>query len=251
MNIPALPAHPSLSKTTLLAITEALEARFDAAAWATLGIELDIPALGDPEMGFQTALRHGDDDFGYQVAQLVTLLESEHRDALRALARRPALGDWLRQHAPNAAQELELDQRTMPSRSAALSAGEVGGSTAGEVGHTQASSVAASPLDVARAALRRDLCAACAKAGLPVPANASTGMLFNAIRSTHPALVTLAQDTPQMEIVLGSLALTVTAIDAVSNLSATQADQMPRGELEATLMTELMRALSGYCQARL
>ncbi|SEM11666.1 hypothetical protein SAMN05428989_3095 [Pseudoxanthomonas sp. GM95] len=251
MNAPASSSHPPLSKTTLLSIVEALEARFDAAAWAALGVELDIPALGDPEMGFQTALRHGDDDFGYQVAQFVTLLESDHRAALRALAGRPALGDWLQQHAPNAARELALGEQVVQPEPARPSAGEIARGTPNEAGHTSNPPVTASPLGVARAALRRDLLAACAKAGLTMTANASTGMLFNAIRSVHPALVTLAQDAPQMDLVLGSLALAVTAIDALSNLPSAQAAHAPLGESEVALMTEVMHALSGYVQARL
>lgn len=251
MNNPASPSHPPLSKTTLLAITEALEARFDAAAWEALGTELDIPALGDPEMAFQTALRHGDDDFGYQVAQFVTLLESEHRAALRSLAGRPALGDWLLQHAPNAARELGLGQRAVSPEPTRPSAGETARSTPDKAGHTSNLPLAASPLEVARTALHRDLLGACANAGMTVPANASTGMLFNAIRSAHPSLVSCAQHAPQVDLVLGSLALVVTAIDALSSAPAAQPDQMPLGELEAALMAEVTCALSGYIQARL
>jgi hypothetical protein len=251
MNNPASPSHPPLSKTTLLAITEALEARFDAAAWAALGIELDIPALGDPESGFQTALRHGDDEFGYQVAQLVTLLDSEYRAALRALAIRPALGDWLLQHAPNAARELGLGQHVASPEPALPSADQVTGDTAGEVGHTPDALVVASPLDTARAVLQQDLRTVAANAGLAMPANAPIGMLFNVIRSAHPALVSLAKDAPQVDLVLGSLALAVTAIDALPNMSSPQPSHAVLGEPEAILMAELMHALSGYVQARL
>jgi len=251
MNSPASHSHPPLSKTTLLAITEALEARFDAAAWAALGIELDIPALGDAESGFQTALHHGDDDFGYQVAQLVTLLESEYRAALHALAMRPALGDWLLQHAPNAARELGLGQHGVSPEPARPSADQVTGATLGELVHTSDAPVAASSLDVAREALQRDLRKAAGNAGLAMPPDASSGMLFNVIRSAHPALASLANDAPQVDLMLGSLSLAVAAIDALANMSSPQTDRAVLGEPEAILMVELMHTLSGYVQARL
>lgn len=248
-NPPAVPFSP-LSKITLLAVTEALEACFDAAAWTALSVELEIPQLGDPEMGFQRALRFGDDDYGYQVAQFVTFMEHDNPSALRALANRPALSTWLLDNAPNAAQELGLVPAELPI---ARDSSAVPEATDHAPTHTHPAlhaNDAAIALDSAHTALHRCLRDACTKAQVTVPANASISMLFNALRNRHPAMAAIAQRNPHVDVVLGSLSVALTAIGALrGDVVSTQPHQASLDGPEAMLMAELMGALARYLEA--
>jgi hypothetical protein len=250
MTVPPSSMPAALSKITLLALTEALEARFDAEDWNRLAVELEIPQLGDPEMGFQRALRAGDDDYGYQVAQFVSFMENDNPRALRSLADRPQLSSWLREHAPNAAQELALGQTAVPAPQTPGVAREVDGVPV-DADQAPHSNGAVRALAGAHAALHGDLRAACAKAKVPVPANASIGLLFNTIRNGHPSMAAIPHD-PLLDVVLGSLAVALTAGDALrNNGSPVHPTPASLGDPEALLVTDLMHALARYLEARL
>jgi hypothetical protein len=249
---PPSPITSRLSKTTLLALTEALEARFDAADWSRLGSELDLPQLGDPEMGFQRALRLGDDEYGYQVAQFVSLMESENPRALRSLAQRPALSAWLLENMPNSAQELGLGVASMPALPEHPATSASVDKALTEAGHVLHTAGAVRALNSIRTALHAYLREACSKAELTVPANASTGLLFNRLINGHPALVAIEQHVPQFEVVLGALAVAVTALNTLQkDASVTQPGDVPLGEPEVMLMVNLLRTLFDYLEARL
>lgn len=241
-----------LSKSTLLALTEALEACFDASAWAKLGIELDMPQLGNSEMRLQKALRFRDDDYGYQVAQFVTFMENENQSALRSLATRPKLKSWLEANAPNAAQELGLGLTHVPTPPKPPTASEVVERALRDADHLLHTNGAVSALDRVHTALHGYLRDACALANLAVPANAPVGILFKALRSGHPKLVAMNQHDPQVDVVLASLAGAVTALNTLrNNASVAHPNQVLLGEPEAMLMVNLVRTLFNYLEARL
>lgn len=241
-----------LSKPTLLALVEAFEATFDSSAWAKLGIELDMPQLGNSESRLQKALRFGDDDYGYQVAQFVNFMENNSPNELRQLATRPKLAEWLQQNYPKAAQELGLGQTHVPAPPALPSASEVVERALKDADHLLQTTGPVSALDRVHTALHGYLRDICARANLQVPANAGVGVLLKAVRSHHPKLVAMNQHDPQVDVVLGSLAGTVTALNTLrNNASVAHPNQVLLGEPEAMLMVNLVRTLFNYLEARL
>ena len=242
---------PPLSKPTLFALIEALEVCLDAVDWVKLGVELDLPQLGDPEMRLQQALRFGDDDYGYQVAQFATFMDSEKPNALRALAARPNLKSWLEEHAPDAAQELGVDVSNVPAPHKPPTAAEaVDGALKDAIDllHTHGT---ASALDRVHSALQDYLLDACARAGLAAPPNASIDLLFKTLGNGHDRTTTLDHQAARVERVLGSLASAVTALDALrSDASAARPGRANLGKAEAMLMISMVRALFDYLETQ-
>ncbi|MHC9086150.1 abortive infection family protein [Luteimonas sp. RIT-PG2_3] len=242
---------PPLSKPTLFALIEALEVCLDAADWAKLGIELELPQLGDPEMRLQQALRFGDDDYGYQVAQFATFMDSEKPNELRALAARPELKAWLEEHASDAARELGVDLAHVPAPHKLPTAAEaVDGALKDAIDllHTHGT---ASALDRVHSALQDYLLDACARANLAVPPNASIDLLFKTLRSGHDRITTRDHQAARVAGVLGSLASAVTALDDLrSDASAAHPGPANLGKAEAMLMINMVRALFDYLETQ-
>lgn len=122
MNTPLPSPATPVSSRTLLALTEAIEHTFDASAWATLGRELDMPQLGDPEARLQQSLALRDDDYGYLVAQFLKHLQAERPGAFRDITHRHDVSAWLEANSPDAARELASAQpEALPARTSVIS----------------------------------------------------------------------------------------------------------------------------------
>ncbi len=249
MNDPIPLLTPPVSSRTLLALTEAMEHTFDAAAWATLGRELDMPQLGDPEARLQEALRLRDDDYGYFIAQLLRHLQGERPSALRDIAHRPEVKAWLDSRTPDAAQELGLGPTQVPP--APMSAWA---STAMDQALKDAHQVLRANGPVAcvghvHTALHRYLRDVCTCAGLSVADDATVAQLLESVRNAHPKPVALDQH-PQVGNVLASVAQALAALDASPDDAISQPGQALVGEAEAMLMVALVQGLFDYSRAR-
>lgn len=256
MTDPAVTASSPLSKLTVLALTEAFEACLDASAWAGLGVELDMPQLGDPESRLQKALCFGDDDYGYQVAMFVSYMDREDPGTLRALASRPKLKAWLEDNAPASAEELGLGQPqaspSLPSSPVSISVSDALEHALQEAEHLLRTSGAASALNRIHSALHDYLHEVSVQADFAMPATASMGALVKIIVSDHPALASMRQRDPHIGVVLDSLAVAVATLDPLrNNASAAHPDQTRLGEAEAVLMVDVVRTLFNYLRARL
>ena len=249
MNDPLPSPTSPVSSGTLLALTEALENTFDATAWATLGLALDMPQLGDPEARLQESLRLRDDDYGYFVAQFLRHLQAERPGALHDIAGLPEVGAWLHSNAPEAAQALGLGQpQAVPSRKP-VSASEALDQALKEVRFPPD---AGGGMDQVHTALHGYLCDACAGAGLPMADDATVAQLFKSLRNGHPGLVALDQHDRQVGDVLTSLAEAVTGLVSVGNVaSISEQNQGSMEEAQALLTVNLVRTLFDYLRARL
>lgn len=247
-----LPALTSpISSRTLLALTEAMEHAFDASAWATLGLELDMPQLGHPESRLQESLRLRDDDYGFFVAQFLRHLQGERPDALRDIAHRPGVKAWLESNAPDAARELGLGQPQVPPPRAPVSASEALDQALKDADHPPGASGAAGHVDHVHTALRGYLRDVCAREGLHVAEDATVAQLFESLRNGHPQLVALDRQGSQAGRALSSLVGAVTAFDTSrDNASVATPDQALPEEAETRLMVNLTRALFEYLRAR-
>lgn len=252
MNNPLLSLGASLSGRTLLALTEALEHSFDASAWVNLGLELDMPQLGHPESRLQASLRLGDDDYGYCVAQFVRHLEGERPGALRDIAQRSKVREWLESNAPGAVQELAAGQARASPTVTSLGPGEI---LDRALQAAQNAAHGIDPLNGAtqvHAALHSYLRALCARANLEVADDASVAQLVASVRNGHPKIVVLDQHDPRIGDVLAGLADSITALGTVDkNESRAHPNPVMLEEAEAMLMVGLVQTLFNYLQARL
>lgn len=244
------PASP-VSSRTLLALTEALEHTFDASAWATLGLALDMPQLGDPEARLQESLRLRDDDYGYFIAQFLKHLQAEQPGALHDIACLPHVTAWLDSNAPEAAQALGTGQHH-----ADLSRKPVPASEAVEPPLQDAQGAPSTRLHGGvgdlHAALHGYLRDVCSRAGLSLTDDATIAQLFESARSRHPVLVALDHDQPRIGNALSSLAESITGLSSWQNVaSGAGQHQASMEEAEARLAVALMRTLFDYLQARL
>lgn len=243
--------HP-LSGRTLLALTEALEHAFDAAAWARLGMELGMPQLADPEQRLQQSLRAGDDDYGYCVAQFVRHLEAGRPDDLRTLAARPEIRAWLDANAPGAGQALAQGGVPAAAPPGSASAGEGMDRALIDAERLLGAGDPPGAADQAHAAFRRHLSDIAARAHVAVVDGASVAQLMNALLEGHPKWSALDRHRSQVGTVLASLADAITALDAVRNAGPdAPPDRATMGEAEAALMVDLVRTLFKAVNARL
>jgi hypothetical protein len=241
-----------LSHKAQLALTEALEACFNASDWSKLGIEMGVPQMTHPETRLQKAMRFKDSDYGAEVARLVIFMATQKPDVLRSLSTRPSLKAWLEQYAPAVAQELDLSVVHVPTPSRRQTASEVVERALKDADHLLQSNGAVSALDRVHTALHGYLLDACAAAGLSVMPDAPIGSLFKIIRNGHPSLVAMNKHDPQVDVVLGSLAGAVTALNTLrNNASVAHPNQVLLGESEAMLMVNLVRTLFNYLETRL
>ena len=244
------PTSP-LSSRTLLALTEAMEHTFDASAWATLGRELEMPQLGDPEARLQESLRLRDDDYGYFIAQFLRHLQDETPSALRDIAQRPEVKAWLDSNAPDAAQELGSGQTQALPAPTSVSASMAMDQVLKDAAQLLRANGPMACVGHVHAALQRYLREACARADLKVADDASVALLFESLRNGHPEFVTLDQH-PQVGNVLASIAQALAALDtSQDDASIPQPGQALVEEAEAMLMVNLTRSLFDYLRARL
>ncbi len=241
-----------MSHKAQLALIEAFEACFDASAWSKLGMEMGLPHLTHSETRLQKALRFNDSDYGTEVAQLVTFMAMQKPDLLRSLPTRPVLKAWLEQNAPAVAQELGLSVVHVPAPVRRLSASEVVERALKDADQLLQTNGAVSALDRVHTALHGYLLDVCAAAGLTAIPTAPIGSLFKTIRNEHPSLVAMNKHDPQVDVVLGSLAGAVTALNTLrNNASVAHPNQVLLGEGEAMLMVNLVRTLFNYLETRL
>jgi len=241
-----------LSHKAQLALTEALEACFDASAWSKLGLEMGLPHLTHPETRLQKALRFNDSDYGAEVTQIVTFMAMQKPEVLRSLPTRPAVKAWLEQNAPAVAQELGLSVVHVPAPVRRLTASEVVERALKDADHLLRTNGAVSALDRVHTALHGYLLDVCAASGLSAAPDATIGLLFKILRGGHPSLVAMNRHDPQVDVVLGSLAGAVTALNTLrNNASVAHPNQVLLGESEAMLMVNLVRTLFNYLETRL
>ncbi len=252
MNLPTSQTFSVLSRTAILALVNALEESFDATDWAKLGIELDMPQLAYPESRLQKSLRFQDDDYGYQVAQFVTYLESSNPSTLRSLAFRPEIKSWLIANTHSASAEFGLLQQHVAAPPPAPSASEVVIRALRDADHLIQTNGPISAVDRVHTALHGYLKDLCAKENLAVPENPTIGVLLKTIRNDHPALKSLGHHHAHVDGVLGSLAGAVSALNTLrNNASVAHPNQVLLGDPEAMLMVNLVRTLFNYLEARL
>lgn len=241
-----------LSHKAQLALTEALEACFDASAWSKLALEMGLPHLAYSETRLQKALRYNDSDYGAEVAHLVTFMAMHKPDVLRSLPTRPVLKAWLEENDPGVAQELGLSVVHVPAPARRQTASEVVERALRDADHLLQTNGAISALDRVHTALHGYLLDVCAASGLAVAPDATIGLLFKTIRVGHPSLTAMNKHDPQVDAVLGSLAGAVTALNTLrNNASVAHPNQVLLGEGEAMLMVNLVRTLFNYLETRL
>ena len=252
MNDPLPSPTSPVSSRTLLALTEALENTFDASAWATLGLALDMPQLADPQARLQESLRLRDDDYGYFIAQFLRHLQSERPSALHDIACLPIVSAWLDSNTPEAAQALGLGQHHAVSSRKSVPAGEGVVQALKDTHHPPAASDLVGGVDQVHTALHAYLRDACARAGLSVADYATVAQLFKSVRNGHPELLTLDRQDPQVGNILTSLGADVTALSSLRNVgSSSGQNQASMEEAEALLTVNLVRTLFDYLRARL
>ena len=251
MNNPLPSPASAVSSRTLLALTEALENTFDVSAWATLGLALDMPQLGDPEARLQESLRLRDDDYGFFIAQFLKHLQGERPSALHDIACLPRVSAWLDSNAPDAAKALGLGQpQAAPSRTS-LSASAALDQALKDAHHPPGAGGLIGGVDQVNTALHIYLRDVGARAGLPVADDATVAQLFKSLRNGHPELVALDRHNREVGNALTSLAEAVTAISGLRNLTSIPAQDPASMEAEAMLIVNLVRTLSDYLRARL
>ena len=241
-----------LSPKALLALSDALESKFDSGDWSKLGLALGLNALGDPEGRLQKSLRFGDDDYGACIVQFIRHMDREDRSELYNLARRPKLEAWLLGNAYAAAQEFGLGQTHVAAPAPPLSASqavELALKDAERLLHTNG---ATSCVDRMHTALHGYLRDEAARASLLVADDANLPALFKALRNGHPQLQASGPHGAAVAKILVSLASCVDTLNRLRN-NATPAhpNEDLLDEAEGMLAVNAVRSIFNYLRARL
>lgn len=236
----------------MIALADALEARFNETDWSRFAHEVDEAhyILGHDRL--LRSMRFGDPDHGAAVLQVLNYLRDHHPSALGVLAQNPKVETWLEKHRPEAAAELGLSQAHVPAPQKILSTTEVVERALKDADHLLHTSGAVSCVDRLHTALHGYLRDICAKAHLASSPDASLTSLFKLLRSEHPSFKQLGAQDNEMGRVLVSMSGTIDALNTLRNrASVAHPNELLLGEPEAMLMVNFTRSLFHYLKAKI